>query len=379
MTMFRTRRSRRSARAPQPPAVILQYNHDLDVSEKFLAVYSPIRDLLRDERLLAAFKTFDIHALKYKRAFHRLGLWALILGLVPLVLAAIRMMAGEPLFGAVGDVGLVAELCGLLSICVLLWMRGRRYRLRWCHAVFCRERLRQWHFQRFLDGQLVERLATGEAAARDELERRWVKLQESLRDGYGVMIEFLKGDSHARDLFHPATEYANGALADSVFDALSTVRFEHQIAYSRPKIDPEGEAKGLALEERARLSETVASVSLAGAITMSALAFLVSGAHMLDSDAWLPWDHLSVTRCLGGAALLLSVLSAGSRAYRAGFTLPDEAESYGEYCDRIRESQAILRSASHPLKLRELQRFESEAAAELRRFLRMKTRATFIL
>jgi hypothetical protein len=201
-----------------------------------------------------------------------------------------------------------------------------------------------------------------------------------MRDGYGMMIEFLAADSHEGDLLHPVTEYTNQSIANAVFDALWTLRFEHQLGYSRRKIDPDGEAEGLALEERTTLSETVASVSLAGAITMSVLAFLASGAHMVERAAYLPWDHLAITRCLGGTALLLTVLSAGSRAYRAGFTLPDESESYEEYCDRVRESKAVFRHASgFPQKLRELQRLEQETAAELRRFLRMKRRATFIL
>jgi hypothetical protein len=42
------------------------------------------------------------------------------------------------------------------------------------------------------------------------------------------------------------------------------------------------------LEERTALSETVASVTLAGVILMSALAFVVSGAHV----SWLPWVPL---------------------------------------------------------------------------------------
>ena len=112
---------------------------------------------------------------------------------------------------------------------------------------------------------------------------------------------------------------------------------------------------------------------------MSALAFIVSGAHVFPSSSWLPWEPTAVTRALGGVSLLLAVLSAASRAYRAGFTLPDESESYEEYCDRVRELKAVFKSLSNDNeKLRELEQLEEETAAELRRFLRMKTRATFV-
>lgn len=82
---------------------------------------------------------------------------------------------------------------------------------------------------------------------------------------------------------------------------------------------------------------------------------------------------------IGGMALLLAVISAASRAYRAGFTLPDESESYEEYCDRVRELKAVFNKLSNENeKRREMEQLEEEAAAELRRFLRMKTRATFV-
>ena len=367
---------------PQSPAPALdfQYNHDLDVSEDFLAFYPAIRGVLQDERLLTIFRELDERAQAHKRAFHRLGIGALILGLTPLVVAAVRMTMGEPLFSGIAGINVGAELSGILSMCLVIWARLRRHRLSWCHAVFCRERLRQWHFQLCLDGRLVERLAAGDPAARKELEQRWVTLQQNMSDGQGLMIEFVAADSHDGDLMHPVTEYTNPAIGAAVFEALQTLRFDHQLRFGRRKIDPDGEGKGLALKEHDTLSETVGSLSLAGAITMSVLAFLASGAHMVERAAWLPWDHLAITRSLSGIALLLGVLSAGSRAYRAGFTLPDESESYEEYCDHLREAKAVFRSASSAdLKLRELQRLEQEAAAELRRFLRMKTRATFIL
>jgi len=85
------------------------------------------------------------------------------------------------------------------------------------------------------------------------------------------------------------------------------------------------------------------------------------------------------SRCLAGVALLLAVLSAASRAYRAGYTLPDEFESYEEYCDRLREYKVVFESAAADEdKFRQLENLEAEAALELRRFIKMKMRATFI-
>jgi hypothetical protein len=363
----------------QPAGLEIEYNHDLNPSEEFLTGYPSIRDALKDDRLPNAFSQYDRLAQAHKRSFQLLGIWSLGLGLAPLLLAAVRLMIGEPAFSKVAAIEVVAELCGVASFVIIFWTRRKRHRVQWCQATFCRERLRQWHFQKFLDGELIGLLAASKDQYQQELDRRWGELQQNLRDGYGMMVEFLNLASRGNDFFHPANDYADPALATQVFTALWTLRFEHQLRYSQRKIEPEGEAVGLALEERTSFSETVATMTLAGAILMSVLAFIASGAHVFDFGAKLGWQPLVVTRVLGGVAMFLAVLSAASRAYRAGYTLPDESESYEEYCDRVRELKAVLlRASDDHEKLRLLEGLEEEAAAELRRFLRMKTRATFV-
>jgi hypothetical protein len=382
--------SRNTSVAKKSPGLAVEYNHDLNVAGEFLASYSSIRDALRDERLWQEFQALDNEAEAHKRSFERLGLLALVLGLLPLVTAALRMMIGEPVFAGLWGLVLAAEFAGVLSVALVIRNRLRRYRVLWCQAAFCRERLRQWHFQKFLDGELIGSLIARRAEFDRELDRRWGVLQQNLRDGYGMMTEFLHDGAESGDLFpeHKFTPYQDQALAKLVCDALWTLRFEHQLRYSRRKIEPTGEQAGLALEERTTWSESVASATLAGAVVVSALAFFFSLSHLLlwaphapSPNAAAPWQELHVvaTRFLGGLALLLAVLSAGSRAYRAGFTLPDELESYDEYCDRIRELKAAFTSvATDEHRLRVLKRLEEESASELRRLLRMKMRATFV-
>jgi hypothetical protein len=166
-------------------------------------------------------------------------------------------------------------------------------------------------------------------------------------------------------------------LSKGVFDAIKILRFEHQLQYSQRKIQPESIESDSVIIDRETISETIASVTLAGAIFVSAFALILSGIHELTN--LLPWDYLVINRYLGSAALLLAVVSAASRAYSAGFTLPDESESYEEYCDRIREIEAVFQNVkSDKEKLTQLEQLEEESAVELRRFLRMKKRATFL-
>jgi len=351
----------------------------LDVSEAFLCAYPSIREALRDQRLLETFSFFDVQARAHKKSFQSLGLWSLILGLVPLVAAAVRMAVGEALFAKVAPANITWEFCGVVSVCFVLWTRMKRHRVLWCQAVFCRERLRQWHFQKFLDGRLMGLLASHKKQYEEEIDRRWGELTQKLKDGPGMMGEFVSFASHGGDFFHVTADYENQQFAKTVLEALRTLRFEHQLRFSRIKITPEGERVGLSLRERTTLSETVASVTLAGAIVISALAFFASAIDFSRFASFLPWGYITITRCLAGTALLLAVLSAASRAYRAGYTLPDESESYEEYCDRVRALEAVFRSVSSDKeKFRQLEYLEEEAAVELRRFLRMKMRATFV-
>jgi hypothetical protein len=375
-----------AAKAPVPipappnlPGLAIKYNHDLNPVEEFLSAYPEIRNGLKDVRLLETFSHFDAIAQAHKSSFERLGLISLILGVTPLAMAAVHLTVGEDVFSKVANVNVATELCGVLSVGVILWCRLRRHRVLWCQAVFCRERLRQWHFQKFLDGSLMSLLPNQKLLYQQELDRRWGELLQNLKDGYGMMVEFLRAASHSNDFFHRLTPYENGHVAQEVFEALWTLRFEHQLRYSRRKLEPEGQQSGLALEEREAFSESVASVTLVGAIVMSALSFAVSIAHIFGAFANLPVGPETITRSFAGTALLLAVLSAASRAYRAGFTLPDESESYEEYCDRVRELRAVFKRVTEDNeKLSELGHLEEEAAGELRRFLRMKTRATFV-
>jgi hypothetical protein len=361
------------------PGMALEYNHDLNVSEAFLAGYPLIRDLLKDQRLLEEFNSFDAIAKSNKRSFQILGFTSLVLGMFPLLISAVRMVTGEPIFLTITALGVVADSCGAVAIALVLWIRLRRYRAKWCQAAFCRERLRQWHFQLFLDGQLISLSQPQRVEFERVLGRRWSKLQQNFRDGYGMMTQFVNFSSHGDDFFHEQTQYTDAVLAKETFDALMTLRFEHQLRFSRRKIEPDGQESGLTLPERTTISETIATATFAGAVLTSAIAFMLSLDQLIPSLRRPMADLNSTGRVLAGVALFLAVLSAASRAYRAGFTLPDESESYDEYCDRVRELKATFRSvASDEDRLRQLRHLEEESASELRRFLRMKMRATFL-
>ena len=364
------------------PGLGVEYNHDLDVSASFLESHAEILDALRDQRLLEEVKYYNSQARSHKRMFHSLGLGSLLLGLLTLVAAAFSAITGESVVPWIGTIGVIVESGSVAALVLILWNRLGRHRVLWCQAVFCRERLRQWHFQLLLDGQLVGLLPIRPDEFKREVDRRWGVLQQNLRDGYGMMTAFVRHGSRADEFFHQPSKYDDPALAANVLEVLWTLRFEHQLRYGQRKVEPEAEQAGMALKERAGLSESVATFTLAGAVLVGAVGFFIAlsqGFPNLNLLSWSPEVTQIASRRFAGSALLLAVLSAASRAYRAGYTLPDESESYEEYRDRVREYKAVLKRAStEQEKFRELEHLEAEAALELRRFIRMKMRATFI-
>lgn len=368
-----------SARTPPHPGLQVEYNHDLDVSEGFLSSHALIEKALKDKRLIEAFNYYESMALSHKRMFHLLGLGSLLFGLLTLVSAATSVIVGDSLVNKLGTGWVVAEAGSVVALILVFWNRIGRHRVLWCQAVFCRERLRQWHFQMFLDGRLIELIPKQVAEFRAEVDRRWSVLQQNLLDGYGMMTAFVRHGSRSNDLMHPPSKYEDSACAKVVLEALWTLRFEHQLRFSQRKIEPEAEQAGMALEERTSLSESVATFTLASAIVVGASGFLLALSEVFPSLNRLFRNTGTANRFLAGSALLLAVISAASRAYRAGYTLPDESESYEEYCDRIRECKAVFESAlTDQEKFHQLENLEAEAASELRRFIKTKLRATFI-
>ena len=361
------------------PGLHIAYNHDVCVSEEFAQTHATIAEALRDERLLKAFEFYEHQAKHHKRLFHALGFGSLLMGLVTLISAALAAAYGQSMVHVFGRAGVIAEAGSVAALVCVLSNRLGRHRVLWCQAVFCRERLRQWHFQLFMDGQLIGLLQTAPPEFKAEVNRRWNNLQQNLLDGYGIMVAFVRHGSHNDDLMHEPSPYADPELGKTVLRALWTLRFEHQLRFGDKKIETEAEQAGMALAERTAASESVATVTLAGAVFVGALGFFAGLAEAYPGLAPLAWDVPVLSRYLVGTSLLLAVLSAASRAYRAGYTLPDESESYKEYSDRIREFRAVFESATtDEERFRQLARLEAEAAAELRRFLKMKMRATFI-
>jgi len=361
----------------------VRYNHDLDVAPDFLDAFPTIRIALRDERLLTLFHHFDTEARRAKGAYHSIGVASLALGLIGLSGTAVSIMQGELLGNFLPVLGLGIEGASVASIILIILNRVKGYNHRWRLALFRRERLRQWHFQKFLDGQLISWLAQKPEEYSAELERRWAVVQQELRSNLGEMERFVRRAGGASELYHPLTRYADSEVEGQALTALRTLRLTHQLSHAGIKLDAPNEGAHLALNDHQLISDTIATSTLSGAILLGAVGFLFALGDVLSSLGFSIYQGAATTGpslgwSLAGLSLLLAVWSAGARAYQTGYTVTEEKESYQEYVVRVGEIYTVFAQVSLQDKWRELAALEAEAVSELRRFLRIKGRASFV-
>ena len=300
-----------------------------------------------------------------KARFHAIGMSALILGtmsLLGVVVELVMMGRGEHL--QVGA-SFAVEVAALLAVGLAAFSRATGIRTRWLFACFARERTRQWHFQLFNDGRLVERLVRNEPGAERAISRHWEAFQESLKHGSGTLTEYMRRGASRH--FHSRTPYSDESIAAEVFDALEILRFRHQLQYGQRRI-------ASAMSDRAQWADIAAGIALFAAVALPSLHLL---AMIMDRDGH---GFYSAGPTLSAAALGFAVLSASIRAFKSGYTVPDEIESYEEYVRQI-DGLYVLMSAAQSNQERGdvLWQLETEAAEELRRFLRIKSRAAFLL
>jgi len=349
------------------------YNHDLHVSDEFAEQFPTIKHLLRQEELLRRFDLHDKTAKKNKALFLRLGIAALLFGFSALVGIILEIFVP-----AVGGqlpkwVVVVIETTAIVAIAIVLFDRfitcsKSHYLL----ACFARERLRHWQFQMFLDGNLV---SMGDHAAQASIiNTRLKNFDQSHQHLQGSSADYMHRPASPENLLHPYTPYSDVTVANEVFAALKTIRFEHQSQFAKGKGRDAAAPHHIGLSEHYHWSETFARLSLVGAVSIAVIQLVLMCLQTKEMETEFHNAHSALTAC----ALLLVAVSATARAYRTGLTLPEELESYEDYASHVEMLRTRLESADNARKQELLKELELEAERELQRFIRMKSKATFL-
>jgi hypothetical protein len=399
-----------------------RYNHDIKIAPGFAKQFPAIEPLLllsQEPFKISLGEKFDEHdraARLHKRQFEILGVLSLVLALGALLGITGELLelalthehqqpteAGQakdhqrtsekspaqaPAHDSKAATGtqralmFVFEVAALLSVGILLVSRfllqaRHRYRL----ECFLRERIRQWRFQLFLDGQFVERVVhsagTPDAqAVALELSKRWTVFTEKLRDPEGALEKFTSDASAAKELLHEDTAYKDKSIAKEVFEILEIVRFDHQSQYPRRRLAREQGDRWLALWEHHEWAETIARGSLLIAVMIPVAQLAIA----IGEGFGYPPVMGSAHTWLFAVAIALAIISAAARAYKTGMTVPDEMESYEQYLEQVEVLKAIfcMPGASLEQQRTALKELEISVAQELRRFLAMKGKATFL-
>jgi len=268
---------------------------------------------------------------------------------------------------------LLYGLPGIAAIAIAIWMtRIKRFSRHWLVALFFRERLRQWHFQKFLDGSLIEQLIENPAAGAALLDAKWADFLHRAATAEGEMNIFME-ESGPGDWFFVPSPYSNDALLKTVFETLRHLRLDYQLVYTAGKRQDRN--RGLiAMRDASGILEYFAWFTLFVAVSLSVGQLIVSVIAIIGGFNASGWFQ-----GLAYASTLLGVSSAGVRALRNGLTLPEEDNSYAAYKNRLREIQVRLNHIKPAHWHAIFEYVERESIAELRRFLRMKDRASFLV
>lgn len=352
------------------------YNNDIDVDHVFASQFDGLTPLLRNEELIQLFKKYDQTAKNRKRRLLAFGRLSLLLTLLALLGVLTELLIAAQGSHAHSVTVVIIELLAIAAFGCLFANHIQKNRPRYLLACFCRERIRQWQYQLFLDGEFVSRYVDDSDWGQRELDSRFERLCEDLRNTDGLLHDYQSAATTRSMLMHPNKSYTSAATAALVNDAMKTLRFDHQVRYSGRKISDDPNDQHFSLREQHHWAETVARLSLLAAVAIPALQLALVSAKGLG----LGTEALATTHVfLLAAALAAVVISATARAYTTGMTLPDEIDSYEHYCAHVNALRSVFIAETDHEKKRECHvELELEAERELRRFIHMKQKATFL-
>ena len=349
----------------------MHYNRDIYLSDNVFSSPSYLQPLVRPTFLFDVFERHDSAAKVAKARFIRFGVFSLIAGLVSLFGAAIDFVVLS-ISGEWNSLSTrILAFFAFASVFSAGFSRLKGHRALYCYHCYARERIRNWRFQLFLDGALVERFRENPSVATLELEERWAEFVHSV-ENLGAARTFLAETSVS--MLHAQTAYQNSETASDVERFVKTMRLDYQADYASHRLDAEPIGR-FSMPQQLQWSQHLASFSLLGALIVPAAHFLYS-----LSEGALAVPFPSTHAVLMGLTISLAILSMAAYTYRNGMSLPNEIDSYRVYqrsISSIRARYGASDDAGYRYQL--LAELEVAAEEELRRFLEIKGNATFVL
>ncbi len=358
------------------------YNQDIHVSDDTLAAYPEIALLLAFRPLRECFDRADAEASRNKRHFVLFGRVSLCCALLALTGSAVDLIIrGYDAEAVPINLSVVFGALAATSLMVLLFMHLHRLRDHWLEACYKRERIRHWRWQVFLDGPLVEEAVAAqdaESLQKTQFYKQWARFQADLDSANTSSHLFKRRRPALQELFFSRRDYSDDVIAESVLSLLKGLRFQHQINYPKRATGLIAGDNRLNLKEHREWVDSFSRVSLVLALLL-AVGHVVTTLVSLAAESGPSLMSDGTHQLFGVLALWAALMSGLARAYLAGLTLPEETESYEDYAARIETLYEIFALARDNASRQRIHRdLELEAERELRRFLVMKSKASFV-
>ena len=155
---------------------------------------------------------------------------------------------------------------------------------------------------------------------------------------------------------------------------MKLLRFEHQSRFARGKTTEIVSVSGVSMTESYHWSETLARLSLLAAVGIPIVQLVLVAISSSSPVPFLEKIHVG----LSALALIFVIVSASARAFRTGLTLPEEIESYNDFSSHVDMLRVRFDTADNSEKYSLAVDLELEAERELKRFLTMKAKSTFL-
>jgi|SRR3984885_10616566 len=342
------------------------HNTDLNPPETYLATVPRVRAALRNPALIGVFRHYDRIANGKQKLFRVLGIFSLLLAWASLlgIDAELCKTALCPTFHS-PRVTATFEVCALLSIVIALAALVAGTRSKWLTARYLTESIRQWHFQMFLDGELMTQAFADPAKFQAELTIRWARLMNRAATARGEMDSVLSSD--AAELQHPLKPYGDPQTAEEAMRAYSDLRINKQLSYFTVSKE-----KFVAHDD---LSETLARWFLVSALLLAAAQLALLHYAKTETTA----VHAARV-ILFACALACVIFTAVIRVYRSALAVPQQRERYETKWVRLVALQSAFDTAAFlERKLEIMKEAELTEMEEMREFLRQMRRASYIL
>jgi len=341
--------------------------------------YPEIFFALDNPRLREAFVPFDDRANQSKARSRRWGGIAVTLGAVALLVSGAETLYRDlprMELRAVAASGLAIGLAGILIGAFGLIRRDRK--MRWLADRLATERLRQFHFQYY-----VENAAAILSGAKDpKAAATFVDGRDQALNGFAIGF-LARIDEELHEIVHEE-DCGDGLLfageGESIsaddqhlkqyFEAYERLRFNLQLNYCAHVLR---ESRTFFKRSAIRQAEALGAVTRAGIFGL--LVFF--GSALFGALAEIDWMRSPVVHSLGVSA---AILALAAQTFEEGLQPKREIERMRQYRILLRRTHAKFIAAENPAsKIAAMRELESSTYQEMALFLKSNYEAQFVM